>query len=104
MLLFSDIFEAKEREWEPKAKAVLTLLCEFYAVNGILDNCGTFLQVSSLFDLQYRRKHPHSYTIINDHCNEEMETPASRSKTVAHSQITFIFIIITTKIEYKSSF
>ena len=90
MLLFSDIFEAKDREWDPKAKAVLTLLCEFYAVNGILDNCGTFLQVSSKFDCNIEE---------NNHIPIQslfmtvmrIETLASWSKTVAHSQITVIY-------------
>ena len=67
MLLFSDIFEAKDREWDPKAKAVLTLLCEFYAVNGILDNSGTFLQVSLQFDLRYACNRKQSKQSKNNH-------------------------------------
>ncbi|KAF6020084.1 ACOX1 [Bugula neritina] len=31
-------------QWESRAKAVLTQVCEFYLVNNILDHSGTFLQ------------------------------------------------------------
>lgn len=45
VIFYTDIFTSKDRTWEPRAKAVMIQLCEFYIVNGILDNTGTYLQV-----------------------------------------------------------